>query len=484
MLNRIKRIPLAFALITVIILSQCVAAQVQTMQGFFATTSFPEDMSMFPNPERGWYRSMETDDLSETELMRFRESNITMVAFETFLGAYLTRPLDTLKLNEVDRAFAAERRAGLSVIFRAAYDFEGAQYPDPTDINIVLNHIRQLAPVFQKYEDVLFNIQAGFFGSWGEWHTSNFGEHKLWAPVSPQNQRALVNALLDAAPKNTTVAVRRPEYVRNIAGTAPLTAAEAFGTSKISRVAFHNDALMSEKTDMDTYVDPDYPLEKEFEWINNHTRYTPFIGETNKVSSYNDTKNAIPFLDLMNANSLNYEYHPNVLRKWKTSNYSGINAFDYITMMLGYRIVLKEAVLNNDLRPGGVLNLQLELANTGFGHILREKDFVIVLKKGNVTYRASIDEDARFWDKNEIISRDFSFRLPTSIPLGSWDVYLGLTSTFENLRNNPSYSVRFANQNVWEPSLGLNKIGLLTVTGTQIGPEAAEFIQIREQTAP
>ena len=447
-------------------------------RAFFEITGFPEDISFFPNPERGWYRSMETDDLSERELQHFRDDNITLVAFETNLAAYVSRPLDTAKLNEIDRAFAAARRAGLSVIFRAAYDFAGKDYPDPTDIEIVLNHIRQMGTVFQKYEDILFNIQAGLLGSWGEWHTSNFGVHKKWEPVKPEFQRMVVDALLEAAPVTTTIAVRRPEYVRNIAGTAPLTAAEAFSGSKLSRVAFHNDALMSEKTDMDTYIDPDYPLEKEFAWINNHTRYTPFIGETNKVSSYNDAKNAIPFLDLMNATSLNYEYHPNVLKKWQTSSYDGVNAYNYITMMLGYRIVLKEAGLGGDLRSGGRLLLHLELANTGFGHILREKTFELVLKNGDEIIRTGIDEDVRFWDKNELISRDYEFSLPSDISGGAWDVYLGLSSPYEAVRDNPAYSIRFANLNVWDANLGLNKIGTINVSASQNSGNTVEFRQI------
>ncbi|MCL2479006.1 MAG: DUF4832 domain-containing protein, partial [Treponema sp.] len=240
---------------------------------------------------------------------------------------------------------------------------------------------------------------------------------------------------------------------------------------------FHIDALMGEKTDMDTYIDPDYPLQAEFAWINNQTRYTPFIGETNKVSSYNDTKNAIPFLDLMNADSLNYEYHPDVLKKWKNSTYNGMNAFDYITMMFGYRIVLSKAGFGGDLNPGGDLQLHLELANTGFGHVLREKNFEIVLIQGDQTIRAKINEDVRFWNKNELVSRDYDFRLPSDIPAGNWDVYLGLSSAFESLSGNPDYSVRFANQNVWNADLGLNKIGSVYI-GSSASGNVQEFSQI------
>jgi len=443
----------------------------------FENTKFPEDVTIFPNPERGWYRTMETEDASQFELLRFRENNITLVGFETNLAAYINRPLDAQKLNEIDRAFLMARRAGLSIIFRAAYDFNGRREPEPKDINIILNHISQLRDLFYKYEDVLFNVQAGFLGSWGEWHSTYYGDG-LWAPPRVDYQRIIGNALLEAVPESVTVSVRRPEYVRNIAGKEPLTSVLAFGNSKIARMGFHNDALMSEESDMDTYVDPDYPRDSELAWINNHTRYTPFIGETNKTSRYNDTNNAIPFLDLMNAHSLNFEYHPNVLSKWKNSKYGGINAHDYISLMLGYRFVLNDVSLSQQVQSGGILQLDLELMNTGFGHLLREKKFEIVLKNNNRLIRAGIDEDARFWDKNELINRTYRFQLPSNIPAGDWEVYLGLTSTYETLRDNPAYSVRFANLNVWDENLGLNKIGSIRVTAGQSGG-SEEFRQVK-----
>lgn len=429
----------------------------------FENSRFVEDLSAFPNPERGWYRTMETGDLSQEGLMRYRNANITFVGFETYLGEYLTRPLDAQKLAEVDRAFTMARAAGLSVIFRAAYDFDGKTSPDPKDMEIILNHIRQLGPVFQKHADILFNVQAGFLGPWGEWHSSYYGAGKN-APVRPEAQRQVANALLEAIPETTTVAVRRPEYIRNIAGRKePVTAGEAFGNSKIARLAFHNDALMSERTDMDTYIDPDFPLDDEFKWINSQTRYTPFIGETNKISAYNDVKRAIPFLDLMNAHSLNIEYHPGVLKKWKNGIYHDMNAYEYITMMLGYRFVLKEVKLSGELHPGGTLRFDMELMNTGFGHLLREKKFELVFIKGSETIRAAIDEDARLWNKNELIERTYFLHIPEDISPGNWDVYIGLESSFPSLANNPDYSVRFANKDVWDGKLGLNKIGAVNL---------------------
>ena len=436
------------------------------------------------NPERGWYISRSTDDISINELDHFRNSNVTVLMLKANLKDYLTGPLDSQKLDEIDHVFSLAQKAGLSVIFRAAYDFDGKNTPEPPDpdmsMSIILGHIKQLSPIFYKYEDILFNVQAGFLGPWGEWHHSRYGD-----PIKPEYQQKIVNALLEAVPESVTIALRRPEFIRTAAGSSqPVTTAEAFGTSKMARLAFHDDALMSDDTDMGTFVAKDYPRNTELAWVNKQTRYTPMAGETNEVSRYNDSENAITLADLMNLQSLNIEYHPNVLKKWRSASHEGMSAFDFIGMKMGYRFVVDSTEINTSDLYGGSLRINLKITNTGFGNLLKEKKFEIVLIKDKSTYRATINEDARFWNKNDQISREYYFRLPAGIASGDWDVYLGLSSTFDSLAANPAYSVQFANEGMWDPKLGLNKIGTVQLSSAATDAKnsgSKEFIQFTPQ---
>ena len=475
---------LPLLIITALFFPQCAKAEETDVMPGSSSSEFTEDRSLLLNPERGWYISRGTHEVTPEELADFKNQKVTMILLETNLGLYVTRPLDSRKLDEIDRAFSLARSAGLSVMYRAAYDFDGRSNPDPKEMEIILNHIKQLKPVFEKYEDILFNVQAGFLGPWGEWHHSRYGD-----PIRPEYQRQVVNALFDVVPESVTIAVRRPEYIRNIADDTkdsghrgdhkPVTRAEAFGNSKIARLAFHNDALMSDSTDMDTYIAPDYPRQRELDWINKQTRFTPMVAETNLVSSNNDTEKAIKFLDSINIQSLNMEYHPRVLRKWKNSNHDGMNAFDYIGMMIGYRFVLNKATIRESTMNGGCLRLDLEMTNSGFGHLLKEKKFEMVLKNDSQTYRAVIAEDLRFWDKNEKISRIYYFQLPSDLVPGTWNVYLGLSSTYESLADNPAYSVRFANKDIWEAETGLNRIGTIKLANPGESGNGPDFIQIK-----
>ena len=499
MRNVIKRFSAFIVAAAAILFLQCASAGYDDGADGSGYAGSPYDTL---NPERGWYIARGTNEVDPAEFADFKNAHVSIVMLEANLGAYKNKALDKAKLDEIDKAFSTARSNGLSVIFRAAYTFDEVPNPEPTNFSLILQHIDQLGPIFKANEDILFNVQAGFLGEWGEWHHSYYGDRNgKYSDGGPDNppfttyQRQVVNELLKVVPDGVTIALRRPEYIRNVADDSivdstlsptkwvfgvhdPVGPLEAFGSSKIARLAFHNDALMSDETDMDTYFNDLNPQSKEkvLDWISRQTRYTPMVAETNLVSKNNDTEIAIPLLDRINIQALNIEYHPRVLRKWKTTDHDGMNAFDYIGMMIGYRFVLNRADLNE--LADSKLRLDLGLVNAGFGHLLKEKKFEIVLKNESQTYRTTIAEDARFWNKNEPVNRSYLFQLPSGITPGSWDVYLALSSTFESLADTPAYSVRFSNKDIWDEVSGLNKIGTIKLSGAGGSGGGKEFVQI------
>jgi len=524
-----KKIAKFFFTVTVMVLlfSRCVSADYGD-PGDSGSAGSPYDTL---NPERGWYIARGTGEADPSEFMSFKSQHVSIVVLEADLGLHNSAPLSAAKLDEISNAFSYARQAGLSVIFRAAYSFpdddeHAIANPEPTSMTTITGHIDQLGPIFAANEDILFNVQAGFLGEWGEWHHTYYGNENLntntnggsgdYAPFV-QYQRQVVDELLSVVPESVSIAVRRPEYIRNIADPNaaltgrqfgahdPVTPDEAFGTTAIARLAFHNDALMSDDSDMDTYYNdltPGLPnsdemtddqvyamitmiREQELTWINGQTRYTPMVAESNLVSPYNNVQSAIPLLDRINIQSMNLEYDPDVLNKWRKSNYKGMSAFDYISQRIGYLFVLNSA--NIVETPDNNLRVDLNLVNSGFGHLLKKKNFELVLKNGSVTYSAAINEDARFWDKNETISRTYTFKLPSGITPGEWDVYLGLVSTFDSLADNPAYSVsfvkddgngKFTNKGMWDAKSGLNKIGAVELTNAPPGGNGDALVQI------
>src|SRR6186997_3272999 len=84
---------------------------------------FQESREIFPNPERGFYSPVKTGRMKNPEGLR--QQGISLLLVETDLREFKERDLLPEKLTEIREAFAAARRAGLKVIFRAAYGYTG-----------------------------------------------------------------------------------------------------------------------------------------------------------------------------------------------------------------------------------------------------------------------------------------------------------------------------------------------------------------------
>jgi hypothetical protein len=69
------------------------------------------------------------------------------------------------------------------------------------DKETILGHIAQLKPILHEYEDVIMAVDGGFFGPWGEMHSTSFG-------TSPEAYAWLLNALLDAVPETRSLTVQ------------------------------------------------------------------------------------------------------------------------------------------------------------------------------------------------------------------------------------------------------------------------------------
>lgn len=458
------------------------------------TLSFKEDKTVFPNPEKGFYRMYHTDDIWGFD--KLRSKNITMVFLAVDLQNFKTGPISDAKLNEIRNALNSARKNGIKIIFRAAYDFDGVIAPEPTDINILLNHINQLKPIFTEYEDVIYVVQAGFLGSWGEWHSTVYGKNpKKYNDIPTDIGRKVVNALLATVPKSRMIQIRTPEYIRDLyPGT--LNDQTAFNETPLARIGFHNDGLFYDETDCGTYNAPEYNRAKELEWANNHLKYTPFGGESNGLSSYSDPNNAVSELEKLHAQYLNIDYYKSVITKWQTTTYNGENTFDYISRRLGYNFLLTSAKISSKMYVGGVMHLQLNIKNDGFGNLVNERKPEIILSNGNKTYKATVNEDLRRWYReNDVMSKDLYFTIPSNIEAGTYNVYLNLPDISPNLKDNPNYSIRLANTGIWQASTGYNllksgveieNIGLKTnnTTFKEIDRENAEKIMGIEVKTP
>ncbi len=379
-----------------------------------------------------------------------RERGMTLLLVEVDLKAFKERDLTREKLDEVRQAFAAVRLNGLKAIVRFAYGFTGRDYrSDPKDMDRILGHIRQLGTVFVENRDVLYGVQAGFLGPWGEWHGSNWGD-----PPSPQARRSVLFGLLDAVPEPITVHVRRPMFIRDIfagePGGAEITEATAYGGSRRSRIGWHDDALLSLPTDMGTYAERGWDRERELRWCADHARFAPFGGETVPTSARTPIAQVIRELELLHATYLNSGYHRGTLDGWRKAAYRGGTGFEHIERRLGYRIVADRLRIAKVVDPVGTLRVELDVHNVGFASPHMPRGVSLVLSQGDRAHRVVLtDADPRRWTPEAgTISLRGAIPIPADARGGRWRLALLLADPSPSLSRDGRYAIRLANEGI------------------------------------
>jgi len=226
-----------------------------------------------------------------------------------------------------------------------------------------------------------------------------------------------------------------------------------------ARVAHHNDCFLSSDTDVGTYErDGVITIGRDQAYLAELTRFTPMSGETCAPNPpRSECTSAIQEMELLHFSAINEAYHKGILRSWEEGG-----CLEEISNRMGYRLSLISADFNEQVRPGGILNLRINLQNTGFASIINERPILIVLvgrdARSVPPYEVQLDIDPRTWEPG---TATFTAKLhiPSNVNEGEYQLALWLPDGYESLQKNPLYAVRFANENVWDESTGFNILG-------------------------
>ncbi|HOZ46345.1 MAG TPA: DUF4874 domain-containing protein [Candidatus Hydrogenedentes bacterium] len=173
---------------------------------------------------------------------------LTLAQMYCYLDEFQKGPISAEKLEAIQRGFDGLRAAGLKAVLRFAYEKSMEASEGPT-LEVILNHLEQLGPMVRQNADVLFVLQAGFVGAWGEWHSS-----ALKLEQDHANLAAVVKRLLEVLPENRMTQVRVPKYKKWVLSDPAmdafqvLEASTAFTASPAARMGFHNDGFLAGQT--------------------------------------------------------------------------------------------------------------------------------------------------------------------------------------------------------------------------------------------
>ena len=437
-----------------------------------SSAAYPVDETDFPNPERGFYEHAEwswssrgnyNDNLYDSYFTKAAAANRSLLLRIYYLDSDALRAnaqLPDAFITMFNNDMAKIRSNGMKCILRFSYDKDSDEdgdkdYNDFDDASPETwkTHLAQLKPHLHANADVIYVVQAGFLGVWGEWYYSAQG---VGDDIQMSIKNDLIDQLLDAVPANRCVQLRTPLFKKDYLGNSnALTASTAYQGTDQSRLGHHNDAFLNGEKNQGTYEN----RTTDMAYIAQECLYVPIGGETNlddgESTIYNTwCKGSIAEAEMaqLHYSYLNHSYSEYVTDQWKTEG-----SYARMSRNMGYRFQLTSASFDETAVAGSPMNVQLNIENVGYAPLYNERYAYIVLKNSTNTYSIPLSSDPRTWAPNNATTAINEYiTLPATMAAGTYDLYLYLPDASASIAANPKYAVRFANTNMWEASTGYN----------------------------
>ena len=466
----------------------------------------PDNTTIFKNPERGYTEELSkevTDD--DNNIIAGHESFFSETGINSETKRPIARPTETLvmvlynlknyrnkaltqdMLDGFDEDMQALRNVGFKCVLRFAYTEKESDKND-AGLARVQQHIGQLASHIKDNSDVIYALEAGFVGVWGEWYYSKyFGDQ---TQSMNADRIAVIDTLLKILPEDRFLLVRYPQIKTEYLAakgidTKALTTSEAYNGSIKARIGCHNDAFLNTYGDNGTYASKgksDDPKVRQY--VADETLYVPNGGETNVEDDDKDFPNW-SFKVFKKAEEEMSKYHwsfcgesyaKEMTVKWHdTASVTdpSMSIFDQLNCKMGYRYQLNTATLPAKAVAGAQAHFQFSITNTGYAPLYNFRRAQVVLKSSNGTiYPIDLASDPRTWKPNGAVTNiDEYLTIPADVPEGSYQLYLAMPDTADKLKNDPRFAIRFANQNIWESSTGMNKLNAsIAITKSTVTP--------------
>ena len=436
------------------------------------TILFTESNEIFTNPERGlfvqiYYTSADLNaHASATVINKNRESaaKLSLYLHSYYLTDYMESDIPQEFLDRLDSNMNALRGGGAKVVLRFSYksSMDNKDKPFNATPEWVHKHIDQITPYLQKNADVIYCVQCGWLGSWGEWYYTDNGYRMNPSRDDDYEMRwEVLEHMLRAVPETRQVGLRIPAYkrrylkMRGDSLSSPLTAAEAHNGSYKARICGHNDCFVSSSNDVGTYMNGD--IDRNF-WAED-TKYTIMGGETCEKTSYSNGPNALNEMRKYHWSYLNRDYRESVTGMWRQDG-----TMDTILMRIGYRLALEKVILTSNPKVGKTFEAYCVMNNRGFAAPMNKRDVELIFVNAGTgaEYVFPQTEDPRFWMPGETSTFTLACTLTDMTP-GSYKLYLNLPDPYESIHDDPRFSIRLANENVWDEATGYNFIANVTV---------------------
>lgn len=442
-------------------------------------TYTPDNTTIFKNPERGYTEelSYKVSDSHPNVVKGNMDNNwggsnqmtLAMVLYN--FNRFKAADIPSKVLTGFDEDMQILRNSGVKCVLRFAYTESQSDKTDATP-EWVQRHLQQLKPHLEANADVIYVIEAGFIGSWGEWYyTTNYGNESQHMNA---NRRLVIQYLFENAPEDRFILFRYPMIKTEYLGSSTaLTAEEAFQNTEKARMGCHNDAFLNNWGNDGTYASnskDDDPKVRQY--VATETLYVPNGGETNVESNSLAEQVYTKAPEEMSKYHWSFcgkSYATQVTSRWRSS---GI--YDTLNVHMGYRYNLLDGQFSDEVAPSGKMNVTIRVRNDGYAPIYNERPVYLVLKgtgSSSSLYSIKLQADPRRWLPNgEISWINEQVDIPSNVQEGTYQLYLWMPDKYESIKSDPRYAVRCANVNMWDANMGYNNLGA-TVTVSKSAPK-------------
>ena len=442
--------------------------------------NYSESSSDIKNPERGLYKMVEYKyhkreggyTSATTSLTDEYDSSNTLVLAQFYLFDYVdSEHINSAGKDYIRSVLSNVRNSGKKAIVRISYNNEhpSSYHQEPT-LDHIKKHIQDLATIFTEYEDIIYVVQGGFIGTYGEWYyTSYFGPSSGGVDYTIDNnvvsgfsnRRAVLKAMLEAVPPSRQIALRTPEYKQcyvNPNHVSSWSNLSGFGTDDVNRIAFYNDAFLYGGEDMGTFHETwqrNMWKQQGAYLINggeapySSTSITQMDGYT-----YNNVRAAIfdyHFSYLhhdtgyhTNPNSTSPNDGSTLMRHWHKQGW-----MTDIKKWLGYRLWMENLkITGTNFSSGSTITVRLKIHNSGAAPVINERPMKLVLiHNGTPVVLKSNCGEIRSVASGTTETFTFNVTMPQSAVSGD-KLALWLPDQADGLRDRPEYSIRLANSDV------------------------------------
>jgi hypothetical protein len=380
--------------------------------------------------------------------------NAMVAATECSAAPRPTGALSGELLAALDARLAEFSGRGVRLLLRFIYNFGPIGAAD-VPIDDILTHLDQVAPIVLRHRDHVFALQAGFIGTWGEWHNSTSGSD------SPAARAALLERQRSLFGGHFPILVRYPADLIDYAGPAPLEG-----------IGLHDDYFASDIDDGGTWLPRDGSSAEELQdYAATVSRAEPFVAEFGAVYP--------PLQSCQALDDQARRYHLQSLAlaifppgvPEALANQGCLLSFLH---RVGTRIEIDRVTATGRAEAGATLQGAIHLRNAGFGGVRRPRLGVLVLHTGSRIWSRVTLPAARLGLGGlpsmaaEASVVPFDVPLPDSLPSGPVTLSLVLPDPAPALRDAaghalPLNSAAADGTPVFEPTTGWNRLAQFMV---------------------